>query len=411
MTAIRALAPARLALVGSGAAAAVLTASLGVVPASAAVSLAAPTSLRVVHAATSPYLKWKASGDHQYLIQQATNKAFSQGVRNYRVRGPGRVLTPLGLTAGSTYYYRVRTIDDGARSRWSNKTPLIAVGSTSDLRVLSYNTLSNTASRENPREPAAPFSDRRAPMLALIRSGHADVVGIQEGASCLHEVAHAPCYRQIDSIADGLKSSGYTLIDTWGSNKTWRYTGNYILYKPSVVAPVATGGNFMLDNLKHSAAYQIFQIKATGTKFLYANAHLQTGKGNDQLRGTETTSMLRQASKFAANHGVSWIVYAGDFNSYHGEYQYHDITGQNMRAAGIPDGIEVAKHHVKAKYDSSNQLKRTARKGHGSIDHIYATGGVGVRTWGELLKLKDGQFVGVIPSDHNPIFADLAFPS
>lgn len=81
-----------------------------------------------------------------------------------------------------------------------------------------------------------------------------------------------------------------------------------------------------------------------------------------------------------------------------------------MRGRGVPDGITIPRHHSRAKYDSSNQLFRKASHGHGSIDHIYTTGGIGVRTWGELLKLSKGSFVGTIPSDHNPVFAVVALP-
>jgi hypothetical protein len=82
-----------------------------------------------------------------------------------------------------------------------------------------------------------------------------------------------------------------------------------------------------------------------------------------------------------------------------------------MRSFGIPDGIAVAQHRVRARYDSINALYRTPRAGHGSADHVYANGGVAVRTWGELLHLKsDGTFAGTIPSDHNPVVALLGIP-
>jgi hypothetical protein len=88
----------------------------------------------------------------------------------------------------------------------------------------------------------------------------------------------------------------------------------------------------------------------------------------------------------------------------------HDLTGRNMLAAGIPDGIDVAQKRINAQYDSVNALYRKAKKGHGSFDHIYATPGVGIRSWGELLHLHKGRFVGVIPSDHNPVFSNVEIP-
>jgi hypothetical protein len=88
----------------------------------------------------------------------------------------------------------------------------------------------------------------------------------------------------------------------------------------------------------------------------------------------------------------------------------HDLTGRAMRAAGIPDGIDVAQKRINAQYDSVNALYRKAKKGHGSFDHIYATPGIGIVSWGELLHLHKGSFVGTIPSDHNPVYANVEIP-
>ena len=45
------------------------------------------------------------------------------------------------------------------------------------------------------------------------------------------------------------------------------------------------------------------------------------------------------------------------------------------------------------------------------VDHIYAEPGVGIRAWSQVLQLADGMFRGVIPSDHNPVLADLTIRS
>ena len=41
---------------------------------------------------------------------------------------------------------------------------------------------------------------------------------------------------------------------------------------------------------------------------------------------------------------------------------------------------------------------------------MYAPAGVAVRGWALALKLSDGKFVGAIPSDHNPLVADVVLP-
>jgi hypothetical protein len=62
------------------------------------------------------------------------------------------------------------------------------------------------------------------------------------------------------------------------------------------------------------------------------------------------------------------------------------------------------------RYNSANLYLRTPPAAGQSIDHIYAPAGVAVRSWQVVLTLVNGRFVGVIPSDHNPVVSDLIFP-
>ena len=251
-------------------------------------------------------------------------------------------------------------------------------------------------------------------MLSLMQGSSADVIGIQEGAACIIKYSDGTnCYRQADSIADGLAGT-YSLVDTMTSDKRSRYSGDYILYR-NTVTPVGSAGTWYIgDNSTDTqwAAYQAFRVPSTGATFLFVSTHLVTGHNlaGDKHRAAETSNMIQQAKAYASNHGIGAVVYVGDFNSYYGEYDVNDLTGGVMRRAHIPDSIETAGSYFRVQYDSINGLYREARHGHGSIDHIYASGGVGTRGWGELLNIKDGAFVGTIPSDHNPIYAGLAIP-
>ena len=53
---------------------------------------------------------------------------------------------------------------------------------------------------------------------------------------------------------------------------------------------------------------------------------------------------------------------------------------------------------------------RSPVTGHWDIDHVYAPAGVAVRRWELALTLSSGRFVGAIPSDHNPVVADVVLP-
>jgi hypothetical protein len=391
------------------------TAVVGLGAAPAAGSTPPAPTLSVVSRLPNVWLRWKESvAADTYVIRQATNSAMTTDVKTYSMRGPGRAFTPYGLALGTTYYYRVRAVVAGSRSPWSNSASFVNNTRAATLKAMSYNSLS--AKADGSRHPGgvqAPFSQRRDPQLALMMNSGADVIGLQEGAGCIVKIPDKPCWRQVDSLAKGL-SSKYQVADTRMVTPTRgdAYSGDYILYD-STVAPIGSGGTWMLgpSNYERRAVYQLFRQVRTGARFLFVDTHLITGPDQDDLmRGRETVNMLTYAKDYAQQVGVSSIIYVGDFNSYVGEWRTHDISGARMRSAGVPDGALVASKHVMANYDSINGLYRTPRRGHGSADHVYASGGIGVRSWGERLHLKDGQFAGTIPSDHNPVVSVLTLP-
>jgi endonuclease/exonuclease/phosphatase family metal-dependent hydrolase len=378
-----------------------------------------PTSFTATANRTGTYLSWHSKAVTGFVIKQSTDSSFSHNVRTYRTRGPITTFTPYNLSAGETYYFQVRGLNT---TRMSAPSPTLATTvdtNESIIRVLAYNSLD--ASFDGQRHPGGisePFAKRRAGQLALIKRGNAAVVGIEEGNSCLIHYKHKPCYMQIQSLAHGL-SSRYKLDDTTantgGAAGLEQYSGNYILYQPKLVTPVGAGGHWLIGPegpLDRFAAYQVFRVNATGARFMFVDTHLlaTAGAKGDRIRGAQTESMLKQARAYAARQDLKSVLYLGDFNSYRDEWHVNDLTGKAMLAAGIPDGIDVAQTRFDAKYDSINALYRVARKGHGSSDHIYASPGIGVLSWGELLHIHDGRFVGIIPSDHNPVYSSVAIP-
>ena len=82
-----------------------------------------------------------------------------------------------------------------------------------------------STAEEHPGGRSAPFAKRRAGQLWLINRADAGVLGIQEGSSCLFHRKGEPCYRQIDSLAAGLRPQ-YRLDDTDGTAGVNRYSGD-----------------------------------------------------------------------------------------------------------------------------------------------------------------------------------------
>jgi endonuclease/exonuclease/phosphatase family metal-dependent hydrolase len=374
-----------------------------------------PTALSAVSGPSGTYLTWHSKPVTGSVIEQATDSEFTQGLHTYRINGPSKSFTPFGLTDGVTYYFRVSGVNNGMQSPTSKSTSVVVGTNESPVTVLSYNTLDASFDGEkHPGSTAAPFAQRRGGQIALINASNAAVVGIQEANACLVHRPGQPCYRQIDSLADGL-SPQYVLDDTDNSTAgVDRYAGNYILYNPSLVTPVDAGGHWLIGNssVMRYAEYQAFQDNVTGAKFVFVTTHLiaPSGAKYDELRGQETQRMLTQSRAYAASLGIAPLVYTGDYNSYRDEWQHTDKPGLGMGAIGFADGVDIAQSRTNAQYDSINGLYRTPPQGHGSADHVFVSPGVAVQSWGELLNLSGGKYVGTIPSDHNPVVSSVVLP-
>ena len=94
---------------------------------------AAPSNLTAVQrTATSVQLTWRNNATNpaatQITIQRATNSAFTQNLTPFTAPGTATTFTDTTVSAGVTYFYRVRAENDVAYSEWSNTaTVTIAV--------------------------------------------------------------------------------------------------------------------------------------------------------------------------------------------------------------------------------------------------------------------------------------------
>jgi endonuclease/exonuclease/phosphatase family metal-dependent hydrolase len=187
-----------------------------------------------------------------------------------------------------------------------------------------------------------------------------------------------------------------------------------VLYKKSTWSPVGNGGHWDIGRLPEGGSrygvYQVLRHRSSGASVLFVTTHLYTpgGLAGDRLRQQETESLIARSRAFASEQGGLPIVYAGDFNS----HELHPLDGPAvaMRRAKAADGFSVSQIFANRQYNSANQYYRTPPASADNIDHIFADPGVGMRAWSQVLQLSAGKFRGVIPSDHNPVLADLTIP-
>jgi len=371
-----------------------------------------PWNLKIKSDSTGTYLTWSSGLATGFTIAQATDRDLKHNRHNYTIRGQGNQFTPPGLTKGTAYYFRVRANFASLASAYSEReVSATAATSGQPVTVMTYNVLHSIAdgTTVGGQTVAAWNTERQPGVVSFIEQANPDVISIQEGGGWVTDVQGYGGVRQIDSLAAALGPS-YSLADTEipPSQHGYTRTGNYILFRNSSYRPVGAGGHWFLDS-STTAAYQMLQNTTTGATFLVVAPHAIVGPGEpfDQRREIETQTLIQLAR---AQAGGRRVIYAGDFNSYLSPTHQYDGPGRAMHAAHIADGLLTAQSLTNQHFNSYNQYRRTRPHGSDCIDHIFADPGVVFRSWSQLLNVSQGTWVGVIPSDHNPVVSALSVP-
>jgi endonuclease/exonuclease/phosphatase family metal-dependent hydrolase len=371
----------------------------------------APSSVQATPSSTGLSLTWPAQAAAGFLVTQATSPDMKANRTSYKINGQHYAFTPYRVTAGRQYYFQVRADNTGTLSSYSPVTAAAPSTHLQPVRLLTYNLLENTfdGTRES-GSIVSPWSKRRVNAAKLIRQANPDIIDIEEGAAWVGHIHGFGGTRQVDDLRKLLP--GYSLARTEipPTEHGYRRTGNYILYRSSAYRTVGAGDNWILDGPR-TAAYQELQNRSSGAKVLVVAPHVVAGNGaaRDKLRQVETTKVVSSATRLASGLGVP-VVYGGDFNSTPDKHHAFDGPALVMRANRIVDAHDVAPRCYNNQFNSANQYLRKPPAFGDRIDHIFTSRGIGVVSWGLVIDLKGGKFVGTIPSDHNPIWAELEIP-
>jgi endonuclease/exonuclease/phosphatase family metal-dependent hydrolase len=368
---------------------------------------AIPTGVVVTSNSKGTYLTWNSGPATGYTIAEATDPALTVNRRDYRIRGGlNHQFTPYGLVKGRTYYFRVRAINNGTPSYGSALVSAVKMTTQQRLSVMTYNVLQATADGGIAGgQVIAPWSQRQPRVVGYINQASPDLIGLQEAGSWTGAVKGP---RQVDTLTTAL-GGVYRLArtETPPSEPGYFRTANYILYKAATYQTVGTGWHWTLPS-NHLASYQGLQNRLTGARVLFVVPHLGV-ESTDAVRQADMKWMMSAASTLAASQHAS-VIYAGDFNSNANRYHLFDGPSVAARAGHVADGLDAAQWLGNQRYNSANGYWRTPPAFGQSIDHIYASPGVAVVSWRLLLNLTNGSFVGVMPSDHNPLVADMTIP-
>jgi endonuclease/exonuclease/phosphatase family metal-dependent hydrolase len=253
------------------------------------------------------------------------------------------------------------------------------------------------------------WSSRAPKAVALIQSAAPDVIAFQEGGGWVGPESDK--VRQVDDIRRRL-GSDYQLVRTEIPPTEPHYfrTGSYIMIKKSALSVVGASDHWDIGGAARVGAYAELRTVDTGARFLFVATHLTSGSDQDAEREAEITTLLTRAKAEAASRGGVPIVIGGDFNSHPTADEPNDPVTVVTRDAGFADAITTAQTINDTQYNSSNQYLRTPPASGVSVDHIFSSPGVAVVGFRVVVKLVNGKFSGVIPSDHNPLIAAVSIP-
>ncbi|MDO9380599.1 MAG: endonuclease/exonuclease/phosphatase family protein [Nocardioidaceae bacterium] len=280
-------------------------------------------------------------------------------------------------------------------------TPTSAVG-TAQQRAGSASITFGTYNIQKPSS-SRPWGPRRTKVASLLRDARPDVFGIQEANGPHKGPVRGFPARDLDA-----QLSAYAIVRTRDDRGTRALstTGRYIFYRTARFTP-GRNGEIALGSGSF-AVWSELTDRSTGGRFVFVDAHLVNGNtaARDRVRRAQTRRLVARTR--AANRSALPVVYAGDLNTHRDHVS--DAPTAVLRAAGSVNTYDVARTRVKASYSSSNQLRRKPPRKYLHADYVWVPRGSTVSRWAQAIRLRDGRFVGTIPSDHHPVFASVRLP-
>jgi endonuclease/exonuclease/phosphatase family metal-dependent hydrolase len=406
-----------------------------------------PAGLRSIGSSpTSATLAWsvRASGV-RYRVQYARSASMSGAAY---VRTTPTMLSLEKMRAATTYWFKVRVIDASGKNL-SEYSPAVKVttrklaASDQPLRIGSYNI--KCANCFGGLANELPWTGRRTAVVAAIRAANLDVVGLQEAGQAWLRDANGKLVNtsQFEDLMARMGAPwrltntkrNNCVKDTTPTKCVWAdkgaSKGTKILYNSDKVEVLQSGSKMLAYDKaevnERYVAWAVMRQRSTGAKFFFADAHLEPGPDTAgshlfyDLRRRQANDLV--ATLKAKNSSKLPTILVGDFNSHkftvpsNGPYDivtkagYDDPLGNIYESTTNTWGATVEQRY-RTYLNSFNGFRRLAPAhptwvNGTNIDYILTTG-LRVSEFETVAKLDSaGNFVGVIPSDHNMIRATI----
>jgi len=323
--------------------------------------------------------------------------------------------------------------------------PAVAATAVRDVRVASFN-VSSVSFDGQASGNHAKWRVRRPVVVSQILNQKVDVLGLQE-VNQSSKYASSLDYGTTQYLdlkrALNIHGANYALTNKYAYNCVRPMSSyncvyhnnnasqdNRIMYDTDTVSMIKQGAyKYPTQTVGKNERYLvwgIFEMKATGKRFLFTNTHLDPYSA--ATRRSQWDEAIAKTNKLKAGLPV---VAVGDYNTskfdtYAATYLpkmksngYGDVLNQQYREPGVKNPrAEVMK---RGWINSFNGFKRDVRSyayedarykvGNG-IDWIFVTNTARVKEWSMVtnVSMTTLQVRGVIPSDHNLVRATLVLP-
>ena len=344
-----------------------------------------PAAMSVVKVAktssSGTRLTWKAVPNaRQYDVEASRKKDFTGRTALVRTVGSKPELITKELDPRTTYWFRVRPV---------NGSLVGDFGKAVTTRTRSEQVAFNVGAWNVCSEKCSGYPSRARSMAAFLNAEELDVFALQEAGG-----------KRVGPTTAAIFSGGERgfRLATGGAK------ARYIFYRPALFEQ--EGGGFFPVGDGRYATWAQFTVKGTGKQFIVVSVHLENGKssGDDAKRAAETRTMLGRMA--AINTGDVPIVYAGDFNS--GRHRAADSPGTLMRGAGMVDTVDAVTDPVNRQFNTGHTFSTRPLLSGAHVDHIFASKGLDVLAWEQLVRMNGSSYASPDLSDHNALRARLA---
>ncbi|WP_208740099.1 endonuclease/exonuclease/phosphatase family protein [Arthrobacter agilis] len=394
-------------------------------------------------------LTWKPVTDAKKYRVQLSKYSDMGGPGYLEVTSAGVELR--GLEPNQEYFVRVRVISEDGDDL-SDYSKALAVR-TEDLdtphvryplSVASFNVKCANCYSGLPEE--LPWRDRREAVVETITSRAPDVLGLQEASQgWLRGEDRSGSLAQFEDLVMRVNDVGpeYALTNDIRNNcrnpttpagcdyeERGASKGTRIIYNTETIEYLRGGAERLpfigpTDNERYFV-WGIFRQIASGREFFFGNTHLEPRSGSAyfDLRREQASMIVDIVQR--ENQGDLPAILVGDFNSHrwtepsNAPYEvmsgagYTDPLGGTEKSP-LPDANAYVERRIGTYYDSVSGFSRSAGAygafGNGRyIDYIF-TSPMRVSVWETVVKVdSEGDFIGIIPSDHNMIRAEVELP-